>query len=290
MKIVNIIGGLGNQMFQYALAIALQHKYTNEQIKIDISHFNRYRLHNGYELGRIFGVSIPISSYKELLKVTYYVPWYKVSRCIRRVLPQRSTEFIEKRDYVYDNSVFSVKGDCYFEGYWQSSKYFNNCKGDILKAFTFPDISDQDNLRIMDSLKSSSSVSMHIRRGDYVNAVNYQGICDKDYYLRAIEEVKKRIENPSFFIFSNDIIWCENNIRPLIKDNPMTFVVHNTGNNSYKDMQLMSLSRACIIANSSFSWWAAYLNKREDRIIIAPKRWVNHCESEDIYVNTWLKI
>ena len=290
MKIVNIIGGLGNQMFQYALAIALRQYYPDDKILVDRSHFNRYKLHNGFEIDRIFGQTIPTATVRDLIKVSYYVPWYKLSRVLRRILPRRASEFIEKSDYIFDDSVFHVVGDCYYEGYWQSAKYFEKCRDLIMAAFTFPRFTDAQNIETAEEMLLPNSVAVHVRRGDYVNAPNYTGICGIEYYSHAIAEINKRIDSPHYFIFSNDIQWCKDNISPLIANSQITFVSNNQGEDSYRDMQLMSLARACILANSSFSWWGAYLNKRDDRLIIVPDRWVNSKESDDIYLNEWIKV
>ncbi len=290
MKIVNIIGGLGNQMFQYALALALKEHFPNEDIRIDVSHFNQYNLHNGFEIERVFGQTIMSASPRELLKVTYYVPWYKLSRLLRRVLPRRATELIEKQDYVYDETVFLIKGDCYYEGYWQSAKYFEGQRDSILSSFTFPIFTTDENIALADELSSLNSVTIHIRRGDYVDAANYKNICGLEYYERAIRLINSLIPSPSFFIMSNDIPWCEEYIRPLVKDSPIRFITNNVGKDSFRDMQLMSLARACILANSSFSWWGAYLNQRQDSVIVAPRRWVNSRDSDDIYLENWIKI
>jgi len=290
MKIVNVIGGLGNQMFQYAFALALKQKFPQEDIKIDISHFNQYNLHNGYEIGRIFGNSITYATPMDLLRVTRYVPWYKLSRVLRRLLPRKPCEYLERMDYVYDENVFIPDKDIYYEGYWQSAKYFDFCKDFISDKFAFPDFTDETNICISSQIINQESVIIHVRRGDYVDAPNYRGICEVDYYRRAVELSKSKVANPVYYILSNDIKWCKCNMSPILKGYPVIFIDHNQGCNSFRDMQLMSLSHCCILANSSFSWWGAYLNRRENHIIIVPNRWVNHRDSNDIYLNEWIKI
>ena len=290
MKIVNIIGGLGNQMFQYALALSLQHRYPDEDIRIDISHFWGYGLHNGFEIDRIFGQAIPTASARELLKMTYYCPWYKASRVLRRLLPARRTELIEKEDYVFDAAVLNATGDRYYDGYWQSSHYFDHCRDIIIDAFQFPTLSDEKNRDLSKRILISNSVSVHVRRGDYLGISNVRGICDLDYYSKAICAIQERLIDPVFFVYSDDIDWCKRYLQPLLGNSPTTFVSHNHGRDSYKDMLLMSMSKACILANSSFSWWGAYLNQRADKIIIAPSRWVNDNNSNDIYLENCIRI
>ena len=290
MKIVNIIGGLGNQMFQYALAIVLQQKHPDEAVFIDISHFHGYHLHSGFELQRIFDIQLPIAKRRCLMRLTYYIPHYTLSRFFRRILPQKKTEYIERAAYQYDEKVFSVHGNCYFEGYWQSPKYFEAYRSVIINAFRFPTFIDFDNMAAEKQMKAENSVVLHVRRGDYVGSVMYARICTLDYYRKAIETVVKKIQSPRFFIFSNDINWCKNNIVPMIQKYDVSFIDFNTGKNSYRDMHLISLARCCIVANSSFSWWGAWLNERNDKIVIAPSRWVNGSDSKDIYPSDWLLI
>ena len=290
MKIINIIGGLGNQMFQYALAIVLRQKNLEESVFIDISHFHGYHLHSGFELQRVFDIQLPIAKRKYLMRLTYYIPQYFFSRFFRRILPQKKTEYIEQSAYQYDEKVFSVHGNCYFEGYWQSPKYFEAYRSVIINTFRFPTFIDFDNMAAEKQMKTENSVALHVRRGDYVESVNYARICTLDYYRKAIETVVKKIRSPRFFIFSNDIDWCKNNIVPMIQKYEVSFIDFNTGKNSYRDMHLMSLARCCIVANSSFSWWGAWLNERNDKIVIAPSRWVNGSDSKDIYPSDWLLI
>lgn len=289
MKIVNIIGGLGNQMFQYALAIVLQQKHPDEAVFIDISHFKGYHLHS-FELQRIFNIQLPIAKKRYLMRLTYYIPHYTLSRFFRKILPQRKLEYIEKSAYCYDVKALSVCGDCYFEGYWQSPKYFEGYRSIIINTFRFPQFTDMDNISTGIKISSKNSVALHVRRGDYIGMKNYSGICTLDYYREAIMLVKRIVSDPEFFIFSNDMDWCRNNISPLIGEANISFIDFNKEVDSYRDMHLMSLARCCIVANSSFSWWGAWLNERSDKIIIAPSRWINKSDLKDIYLPDWLLI
>ena len=290
MKIVNIIGGLGNQMFQYALAIALRQKNPEESVFIDISHFHGYHLHSGFELQRIFDIQLPIAKRRYLMRLTYYIPQYLTSRFFRRILPRRKHEYIEQSAYRYDEKVLSVHGNCYFEGYWQSPKYFEHYRSIVINTFRFSPFTDLDNKTTEMQMKEENSVALHVRRGDYLREANYMGICTLDYYRKAIETAVGKIQSPRFFIFSNDIDWCKDNIVPMIQKYDVSFIDFNVGKNSYRDMHLMSLARCCIVANSSFSWWGAWLNERNDKIVIAPSRWVNESDSKDIYPSDWLLI
>lgn len=287
-KIVNIIGGIGNQMFQYAFAIALKHRYPEEHALIDISHFKHYNLHSGFELQRVFNIKLPIAQRKDITQTSYYIPHYTLSRFLRRILPRKKTEYIEKAPYCYDSQAQSVTGDCYFEGYWQSPKYFDKVVDGVCEAFEFPEICDPENIELSNMISEDNSITVHVRRGDYVNAPNFKDICTLNYYSNALVAAQAKIKNPRFFIFSNDITWCKEHIIPFIQNHEVRFVDCNKDCNSYRDMQLISLGRCCIIANSSFSWWGAWLNKRQDKIVIAPSRWVNSTNSKDIYPEGWI--
>ena len=290
MKIVNIIGGIGNQMFQYAFAYMLSIKNPNEKVYIDTSLFNGYGLHNGFELERVFGLKLPKAKWYQIAKVNWYMPMYKLSRGIRNILPKRKSVYRNHMYMTYDANAFKQKGNKYYDGYWQTAKYYDGHRADILNLFQFKPLEDKQNIKYETLLNKEDSVGIHIRRGDYLNSPIYQGICGVDYYIKAIKLAKEKIKNPTFFIFSNDMTWCKENLMDIIGDCKVYFVDNNIGANSYCDMQLMTMSRCIIMANSSFSWWAAFLNERNDKIILAPQKWANNDRGEDIYMDEWIKI
>lgn len=285
MKIVNIIGGLGNQMFQYAFAMALKEIYSNEKVYIDVSHFKGYKLHNGFEIESLFGKNLPIAKPLQIMKLSLYIPNYKVSRILRNLLPKRRTEYIETQDYIFDSNVLYQNKDMYFEGYWQSAEYFDFIRDKIISFFKI-NIEDTHNLEIINELTHTESIGIHIRRGDYLNNNYYSGICTLEYYKKGIEHILRHVKDPHFFIFSNDIEWCKNNLSDGISNYKVKYINHNTGNNSYKDMVLMSKCKNLIIANSSFSWWGAYLNE-QNGIIVAPLKWVNSHYKTEIAYKKW---
>lgn len=274
MKIVNLAGGLGNQMFQYAFALSLKEKFKDEDIKIDISTFSGLKIVRQYELANVFDVRLPIADEKDLRKVTFYFRNYRLRLLVKRIVGRKKTVFKEPRLFTYwGKQVDAIKGDCYFEGSWQNEAYFKECASLIRDAFIFKNELDVKNKRLLEEIRACDSVSIHVRRGDYLSIPYYQNICDEPYYTNAIDYIKKHIRAPHFFIFSTDIEWCNENIVPLINSTAYTLVDWNVGNESYKDMQLMSHCKHNIIAHSSFSWWAAWLNKNNGKIVIAPKEW-----------------
>jgi hypothetical protein len=190
---------------------------------------------------------------------------------------------------VFDERPFRINSSCYYEGYWQSPLYFDGISSIIKDMFAFPSPQDE-NLKWVKRMESCNSVAIHVRRGDYVNAKSFAGICDVNYYKKAIDVVMRKIANPEFYIFSNDIEWCVQFIAPMIKSHPLCYVTNNTGKDSFWDIFLMSKCHALILANSSFSWWSAYLNSSDSSLIVTPGKWVNRKYEQDIYMNQWIKI
>ena len=275
MKIVKILGGIGNQMFQYALYLALKQKFGDEKVLVDYSYFKTYNVHNGLELKRVFDVELPQASFLELLKVTRPVYSFKLSRVIRKIFLARKTECLEAADYTYNELVFS-EGNKYYDGYWQNYKYFIEYKDEILEAFRFKmPINEQSKLLAEELKNKSNAISLHVRRGDYLKAKNYAGLCGLEYYKKAITHILANTQSPSFYIFSDDIEWCKENISPLLGNNEYKYIDFNRGCDSPLDMMLMSLCHHNIIANSSFSWWGAFLNNHNDKIVCAPEKWTN---------------
>lgn len=274
MKIVKILGGLGNQMFQYALYISLKHKCNGETVKIDTSCFRGYPLHNGYELERVFNVKPEHANWYDLLRLAYPYCHYRMWQIGKRLLPKRHTMHTEKDNEEYDASVLNVTSDCYYDGYWQNEKYFIEVKEQLYEIFT-PKVIDARNASFAKELSSCNSVSLHVRRGDYTKNPLYGGICDETYYINAIKKIQSYIDVDVYCVFSNDIVWCKEKLPKIIGNKAIRYVDWNTGTNSYMDMYLMSHCRHNIIANSSFSWWGAWLNRSKDQIVISPKKWNN---------------
>ncbi len=286
MRIVNIIGGLGNQMFQYAFALSLKNHFPDETVMIDTHHFNHYPLFNGFELDRVFPFhTLKLAAAKDIRRVSRYIPHYKLSRLARRVLPKRKTEYIQKEDFAFEPIVYTLKGNVYYDGYWQGNQYYEGMRDILRKEFTFP-TPNVFNKAMCEEIESGDSVGIHVRRGDYLNLPLFKGICGEDYYENAIDIVRKD-EKTHFYVFSNDIKWCEEHIAPLVER--VTYITDNKGADSFWDMFLLSKCRQLIIANSSFSWWGAFLNADVEKVI-APKQWVNTRERIDTQMPEWTLI
>lgn len=290
MKIVNIIGGLGNQMFQMALAISLKKSYSHEEIKINTKAFNGYSLHNGFELEKIFNISIEKATTLDLIKVAYPYVNHTLWRFGRRFLPTRKTICAEIDNEGFKPEVLENQNFKFFDGYWQNEEYFIKAEKEVRKAFTFKQEQDLKNRRLIDLIKRNKCASIHIRRGDYVTNSLYNNICNIEYYKKAIDYLIQNTDTSIFLLFSNDIEWCKRNISPLLKGKNIIFVNWNQGNKSYMDMHLMSLCNFNIIANSSFSWWAAWLNNNTDKIVVCPKMWNARTKATSIVPEKWTKI
>lgn len=289
MRIVRILGGIGNQMFQYAFYKKLEE--IDNDVKIDCTGFENYRLHNGYELEKIFNIDAKYANLMEVKQISN-ISDNIFLKVIRKIFGGKENEFIEN-GLVYNPHLLTNKKIYYYDGYWQSYKYFQDIQNKIKNEFSFKNELDQLNLRYAERILKDNSVSIHIRRGDYISNKRAEkvlnNICTKEYYEKAVSEIYKRFECPTFYIFSDDMDWVKSNI--YFGDN-CTFVDWNNGKDSYKDMQLMSLCKHNIIANSSFSWWGAYLNSYDAKIVISPNKWTNDGKSniDDIIPNKWIRV
>ena len=290
--IVAIQGGLGNQMFQYAFALSL--KQQGKQVLLDTSFYNENKNeHNGYELEGIFNID---EQYSTAAQIKPYKDRRRSlsARIGKHVLQKYLVKYYEPSlhemfTYAPNHFVYDLE-DIYLSGFWQSQKFFTSAKEHVIKAFNLNHLRlSSQNKNVAQHISKSNSIGIHVRRGDYIGHPLLGEICTKDYYRNAIEKIQLLIENPVFFVFSNDITWCKEELN--IK-NEVTFIDWNIGKESIFDLYLMSHCKHNIIANSSFSWWAAYLNLNLNKIICAPDIWFkdNKINSNDIYQPEWIKI
>lgn len=292
MIISNIIGGIGNQMFQYASGLALAHLHQTE-FEIDVSGFKGYELHNGFELNRVFNISADTCSISNIYKMLGISSSKFVRRVLRRpaFIKIRHKKHIVEPNHAYWPPFLSLPSDVYLDGYWQSEEYFKPIESVIRHEFTFKPTMNTLNNDIANQIKSTNAVGLHIRRGDYVSNLKnaYIGTCSLDYYASAIKHINTYVNQPHFFIFSDDVSWVKAN---LSLDSKHTYVDFNKGADSYNDMRLMSLCKHNIIANSTFSWWGAWLNNHQDKIVIAPKKWFvsELINDPDLVPKSWIRL
>jgi len=292
MIIIQLVGGLGNQMFQYAMARRLA-ILKETDLKFDISCFKHYE-DRKYDLG-CFNIAEDFASDKEIYRLKgpegKRIP-RKIFKIINRIKPYHKRSYIMERHYYFDPDILKISNNVYLEGYWQSEKYFKEIENIIRSEFKIKHKPDPVNKELGSLILGLQSVSIHIRRGDYIadpDVNKVHGICPLEYYNAAIDKISKVIKDPHFFIFSDDPEWAENNLKI---DYPTTLVKGNSGDRDYEDMRLMSFCRHNIIANSSFSWWSAWLGENPDKIVIAPKKWFNdqRINTGDLVPGSWYRI
>ena len=276
MIVINLTGQLGNQMFQYALGRHLQ-----LQGKKVLYHTAYYRQHpeHYFGLGR-FGLEIPVA--KETDVLTFQEDRHRMIDRLRRKLfgahPHVFSE-INSESLHYRKEIFDLRKG-FVDGYWQSEKYFDEIADVIRKDFTFPRSDNPKNDALVEEMQNCTSVSIHVRRGDYLGGFP---VMDEKYFFPAMEYFANKYENVRFYVFSNDLVWC----REHLKGEQMVFVDWNTGKDSLFDMWLMTQCKHNIIANSSFSWWGAWLNQHEGKEVVAPNLWFTHAETPDVYADGW---
>ncbi len=266
MKIVNFTPGLGNQIFEYIFSEYLRKKYPNSKV---YGYYNPKFLnekHNGLEVDKIFNIILPKSSL-----LSDFVAF--MCRILSRIYPP-----LKANDIHYSENAI------YFDSWWQNKRFFLDTPSKI----SFREVQlNEINRKLVHNITSSDAVSIHVRRGDYLEpqfAKRYGGICTIEYYLKAIDIINGIYPHSQFYVFSNDIDWCKNN---LTIEN-VVYVTNNKGTNSWLDMYLMSLCKANIIANSSFSYWGAMLNKNKN-LVVYPGKWFN-THTPDIFPNEWIAL
>lgn len=280
-------------MFQYAAGRALALR-RNSLLRLDISGFASYGLHRVFELQRVFACPAEIASASEVERLLGWQSRPLPRRLLARpgLAAFRRNAFAVEPHFHYWPGIDKVAKDCYLLGYWQSEKYFRDQAPTLRADFTFTAPLSGTNRKMADMIARENAVSLHVRRGDFVSnprSNSIHGICSLDYYRAAIRYMAERVESPHLFIFSDDIAWVKDQLKPGF---PCQYVAHNTGAESYNDMRLMSLSRHHIIANSSFSWWGAWLAANPSKIVIAPKRWFSNArhDSSDLIPDGWIRM
>lgn len=274
MIIVKLSGGLGNQLFQYSFG-----RYLSLKLETELKFDTQLNSSASDFTPRLLGLSkyntnLCLASKKEINRYKISDSGYlsRIERKLIQTFPFLNKKYIiEKPFEILDKDLFV--DDCYYDGYWQSENYFNSVAEIIRSDLQLNFDLDSKNKRLVEEILKSTSVSLHIRRGDYI-AVNSNSkifsICTLQYYQKAIEFFNSKFENPIFYIFSDDIDWARENF------NRNNFKIIDTNqDNPHADLYLMSICKHNIIANSSFSWWGAWLNSNKDKIVISPQKWYN---------------
>lgn len=293
MIFLKISGGLGNQMFQYATATSLA-VLKNTTTGVDLADINTKEgkknfTYRNFQLDSIFN----LSNFKIVPSYAYsFITGTSIIDKIKRKLI--GGEYFLEKNLAFCSDIFKITKNTYLEGYFQSEKNFIKTEKEIRQQFAFTKKLNIKSEEILQKIQNSKSIAIHIRRGDYIkNKVinSVHGTCSISYYKRALKHFK--IEESDVFFFSDDINWVKNNFTFLNPDKTH-FIDWNTGNDSWQDMALMSNCQNFIIANSSFSWWGAWLSDYSDKKIIAPKKWFNdnskNEQTKDLLPSSWIVV
>ena len=277
MIAVRITGGLGNQMFQYAFARAL--RAQQKEVVLHWHGQRRWEQHNGWELDEVFdrplSANIRTANSSPLLNAR---AWFMRKTARRR----------QSSDIGYDPSFLEVETG-YLDGYWQTEMYFKSIENTLRDDFRFKPLAGQKNIKLAERIASGSCTSVHVRRGDYLKIPGLGEVCTPDYYRNALGKLEEIDPGTTLIVFSDDIPFCQD----LFPGNKAVFVDWNRGSDSWMDMALMSRCRHHIIANSSFSWWGAWLDASPDKMVIAPVKWFSEdapVTNPDIYPDPWIRV
>ena len=328
MIVVRFTSGLGNQMFQYNFYRFLKEKYPNVSVKADLTWFYANNDHHGYELDRVFGLgrisrySIDEADKHDIYKVTGQIPALVKGKLAKKIVyllgPVNRMLREHSKAYQKVNRIDQLDGDIenhnittddgstvnpmydfvtnldtgknwYITGFWIEEAYHRDRIEMLRKELVFPQIEDEANKEMMSKIIGCNSVSIHVRRGDYLSET-YSSMfksLGREYYERAVEVIREKIDNPHFFIFSDDPEYIDSAFEWLPE---RTIVNINSGDDSFRDMQLMSMCKHNIIANSTFSQWGAILNKNEGHLTIYPSAYLADDDTEVKSLPGWIRV
>lgn len=291
MIIVKLLGGLGNQLFQYALARSLAVK-KNLKIKLDPTFFRSNSLRH-MALNN-FRIEIEVASETELKEFGYKegLPGL-IQKSMDKLKPWYARKVVREQSFPFCPDIWKVCDESIIEGYWQSEKYFMNIEKEIRGEIALVGEMSRESKDLLEIIKGEESVCLHVRRGDYVhNPVTnaFHGLCPESYYQEAVTLIQRN--NPGisrYFVFSDDPVWVENNFSIGV---PFQTVKHYTAGQECEDLILMSSCSHHVIANSSFSWWGAWLCEKPDKFVIAPEKWFKgaNLDTRDLVPPSWRRL
>lgn len=290
MIIVRLYGGLGNQMFQYAAARRLS-LHRGSDVVIDVSEFQydpTYQCYLNY-----FCKSQTYASPDDL----WWIRRSREKRPLNKLFyrmgglfrPDRELTFVSEPHFHFAEDILHLPDNVCLDGYWQSERYFVDVADIIRSEFAIRESVTEQSQSLLDRIDSSDSISIHVRRGDYVSnpaAFKIHGLCSIEYYKACIAYLRERVDSPRFFLFSDDPAWVRENLQ---LHEQMTVVENNP---AIEDMRLMSRCKHNIIANSSFSWWGAWLNPKPGKMVLAPRQWFQDASinTTDLYPHSWVAL
>lgn len=291
MIVARIDGGLGNQMFQYAYGYYLA-KLHDTQLHLDLSSYRTQPAH-GYLLDRFQISGIEADERLRGRIPSKYLPadqkpgWYAAAWHWRNSLRRH-----KESPFGYHHRHLQVPDERYLVGYWQSEQFFPGIEEDLQQQFQLSNQLSPSSRRIAERMETSASIALHVRRGDYVTTPSARLLYSPiglDYYRQCVFDWASYRSNAAIFVFSNDLLWCRQNLSfPW----PVHYVEHNNHLRPEEDLVLLSRARCCVIANSTFSWWAAWLNRHADKTVFAPRHWFQpgSFNDQDIVPTSWIKV
>ena len=296
--IVSLYGGLGNQLFQFATALSLAKK-NHARVFLDLSWFDKDHLSAGetpraYALGVYdLGCDVFIQENRRKSLCHKHLSKYidAVLRRIRKYI-HVGIALLQEKSMKYHPNLRINKLPVWLYGYWQSYKYFEDIKPALREMIAFPRNMNSTMQAIYQDILEKDAICIHVRRGDYVtnpSAAEFHGLCDLSYYYAGINLIIKNLTNPHAYIFSDDPLWVKNNFKIQI---PSTVVDINGPDEAHQDLWLMAACKHFIIANSSLSWWGAWLSDHSNKIVVAPHQWFlnDQTSTEDLIPEQWIRI
>jgi hypothetical protein len=288
MIVVRLCGGLGNQLFQYATGRRLAFVHGTELV-LDLGwyqHIPQTNTPRGYELSCYTLEARPARGAERFWCALHQ------GRILRRMPLPRRWKHVRERSYDFDPAVLALPDDVYLDGYWQSPRYFADI-AELLRTELQPrePMGRVDQAVFEQMLSCADPVALHVRRGDYVSnphAARFHGLCGLDYYSQAIAYLKQRLMRPHFYVFSDDMPWVRAH---LDTGAPTTWVDHNAPQAAFQDLRLMAHCKHHIIANSSFSWWGAWLAAHDGQLVVAPRAWfADGRATPDLMPASWVRL
>lgn len=297
MKIVCVSSGLANQMFMYAFSRYLVSQGNDVYIA----------LQSRKPFADCPFENITIKDVFPNVEVKEIRPWMqplvklfykdgKKARLVKRVLSMLGIKYARESKFAFTQWMKDpiVSWCCLYRGLWQTEKYFVECAEEVRRLYTFPEFTEEKNIALAQKMANENSVSVHLRKGaDYLRTESFgKNLCEADYYMRAVEYVRKHVQNPVFYVFTDNPQWVKDNLPSF----NYTLVDWNevAGKTQFRDMQLMSCCKHNVIGNSTYSWWGAWLNPNPDKIVIAPNKWLNppsdFFAKNDVVPENWIKL
>lgn len=289
MIVMRLKGGLGNQLFQYALGRHLS-IIKNTPLHLDTSSYKtdtlrEYRL-DSFQINARHSDKIAFFSTEGRARHLN-----KIIQGIRGIF-FKPYQIIKEKNFSFDPTILDCSEDAYLDGFWQSEKYFSSIAQIIREDLRLKTAIQGPLQEIAEQIQTTNSVSLHVRRGDYVlnpTTTAYHGVCGTEWYESAVKIIDEKVNQPTYFIFSDDYAWAKENLQ---FQSPAVFIIPSPEGQECNDMHLMSLCKHNIIANSSFSWWGAWLNTNPEKIVIAPKNWfiAGPQNTQDLIPDSWLRV